>query len=269
VARADGLDECVAAAEVAQPLRREGHLRAAREKLLVCSRDECPQAIRSDCTKWLSAMEGVVPSIVIRAVDSDGTDVADVRASIDGVLVATRLDGKGIEIDPGEHVLRLERTGSAPVEQTLVVREAEQHRIVSMTFRVEQSTAHGGDHSALEPRPPAPVPERSGSPSLVAPIAVLGGGAVMLGIASYFWASGNSDHAALQSSCAPTHTCSESAVEAAHGRLVLGDVLGVSGALVAALGVGWLLYDLGHSHAASVTVDVGGREARVGVQGSF
>jgi hypothetical protein len=63
--------------------------------------------------------------------------------------------------------------------------------------------------------------------------------------------------------------CSGSAVDSAHGRLVLGDVLGVSGALVAALGVGWLLLDLGHSHAASVTVDVGGRAARVGVQGSF
>jgi hypothetical protein len=268
VARADPTDACIAAAEAAQPLRKEGHLKAARERLLLCSRDECPDAVRRDCSRWLSAMEGVVPTVIIRAVDGAGTDLVDVRVSIDGGTVATRLDGKGIEIDPGEHVLRLERPGSAPVEQTLVVREAEQHRIVSVTFRVEPSKADRSDDSAAEPRPPAPSPEATASRSLVGPIALLGGGAALLGIASYLWVSGNSDHATMQSTCAATHTCSQSAVDSAHGRLVAGDVLGVSGALVVALGAGWLL--LGQEHApVHVGLGVGPRAAALGVQGSF
>jgi hypothetical protein len=43
--------ECVAANEAAQDLRRAGKLREAREKLAVCLDEGCPKAVRDDCAQ--------------------------------------------------------------------------------------------------------------------------------------------------------------------------------------------------------------------------
>jgi hypothetical protein len=72
-------------------------------------------------------------------------------------------------------------------------------------------------------------------------VTALGAGGVALGVASYFWISGLVDHGRLAATCAPTHSCEASAIDAAHGELVAGDVAGVAGASLGALGVGLLL----------------------------
>jgi hypothetical protein len=257
-ASADTTGECVDAAETAQSLRDAGHFRAAREKLLVCSRPECPQTVRSDCTKWLSAMQGVTPSIVVRAVDGAGADVVDVQVRVDGETIASRLDGKEIVIDPGEHVLRFERDGSAPIEQKIVMHEAEQYRVVSLAFR---SAEPGSEVS-----PPMPPATR---PSIVGPISVLGAGVAMLGVAAGLWVSGNADYTRMKSTCAPAHACSQSAVDSTHARLVAGDVLGVSGVVVGVLGVGWLIVGRTGSPPATVGVQVGSGTASLDVRGTF
>jgi hypothetical protein len=266
---ADATDECIAAAEAAQPLRADGHFRAAREKLLVCSRPGCPETVRSDCTKWLSAMEGLTPSIIVHALDGAGEDVVDVRVQVDGETVASRLDGKEIAIDPGEHVLRFDRQGSVPIEQKVVMRETEQYRVVSLTFRAAAASSAMTSVSEVRGAKPGPETPAAQRASLVGPISVLGAGTAMLGIAAYLWASGNADHATLQSTCAPSHTCSQSAVDSAHFRLVAGDLLGVSGVVLGALGAGWLIVGRTASPSATVGVQVGSGAATLDVHGAF
>ena len=48
-------------------------------------------------------------------------DVTEVRVYLDGALVATQLDGKAIELDPGGHVLRFEHGGLPSVEERVLV----------------------------------------------------------------------------------------------------------------------------------------------------
>jgi hypothetical protein len=196
-----------------------------------------------------------MPMIVLSAVDSTGSDLADVRVTIDGEVVAQRLDGREISIDPGSHTVRFERSGSAPIDQQIVVREGDRHRSVSATFPTPAPP------EAASPLPTSVAQEQpaEGGRSLVLPIALMGVGAAGVAVASYFWLSGLSDHSTLGSSCAPTHSCSQSDVDAGQAKLLAGDVAGGLGILAAGIGAGILLFGQGHPRApaaGSTAVDV-------------
>jgi hypothetical protein len=247
--------QCIAAAEQSQPLRDHEQLKAAREKLLACSRPECPSFVRTDCTKWLADLDGIMPKIVFAAVDGAGADLVDVRVSVDGQQVAQRLDGSEIPIDPGAHTVRFERTGSAPIEQQVVVRVGDHHRSVSATFASPVAPAPSAAPTyALQEPPP------SGGRSLVLPIALIGVGVASLGVASYFWLSGLSDHSSMGSGCAVTHSCTQSAVDAGQAKLVVGDVAGGLGIVAAGIGAGILLF--GHSPSRAPASGSAGLDVR-------
>jgi hypothetical protein len=238
LADSSAASQCIAAAEQSQPLRDHDHFKAARDKLLACSRPECPSFVRTDCTKWLADLDGVMPKIVFGAADSTGADLADVRVWLDGEQVAQRLDGSEIAIDPGSHTIRFEHTGSAPIEQQVVVRVGDHHRNVSVRF--EGPAAAAPLPSALSADAPPEQPE--GHRSLLLPITLMGTGVAALGVASFFWLSGLSDHSTMGSGCAVTHSCTQSAVDAGQAKLVVGDVAGGLGILAAGVGTGILVF---------------------------
>ncbi len=244
-ARATALDRetCFSSAETAQKLRAQGHLRDAREKLLTCAQKECPAAVQSDCSTWLGEVEANLPSIVVQAHDTQGNDLSDVQVLVDGVRVADRLDGRPIELDPGPHALRLERSGSTPVDRSIVLVEGQKSREVEAT---------------LEPLAAAPAESSSSSSAsgaIPTSVWVLGAvGAAALVSTAVLWVWGRSEFSSLQSSCAPS--CDPSRVSPARTKIIAGDIsLGVA---VAALGVGGWLY---------FTRDRGG--GRVGFQARF
>jgi len=127
---------CLASYEAAQRLRLQKKLGAAHAELLVCSGSDCPAVLRRDCAGWLGEVDAALPSIVV-AAEADGRDVADVRVLVDGESVAETLDGTAISVDPGRHELRFEREGRAPVTQSLLIREGEKNRSVSVDFGSE------------------------------------------------------------------------------------------------------------------------------------
>jgi hypothetical protein len=133
-ARADDKDACIGAHERGQSLRNEGHLRAARAELLVCARDGCPQLITADCRPWLNAVNEDLPSVVLAVRDENGVETSSVRVSIDGALLAASLDGRPLDVDPGDHLLRFERAGQTAIEQRVFVRVREKERVVQLTF---------------------------------------------------------------------------------------------------------------------------------------
>jgi len=148
--------QCLAAYSDGQDQRQAGQLRQARAAFALCASDPCPRALHADCTRWRSEVDRLVPTIVLGARGADGRDLADVRVTVDGALVAERLDGRGIEVDPGEHVLRFEAPGEAPVEQRLVIHEGEKGRAISVSFGAPPSPAApaaAGQRSSGAPRP--------------------------------------------------------------------------------------------------------------------
>jgi len=246
-AAADDARACVAAADQAQQLRDEGKLKDARQQMLVCARDTCPAGVRKDCSGWLSALDASLPSIVVSAEDASRRDLIQVRVLLDGKPLLSSLDGRAIPIDPGPHTLRFEAEGQTPIDQTVLIREGEQRRSISVRF--PPPGAPGASATAANP-PDAAPPEspRPPSPSRVPVAAITVGavGLVALGSFAFFGITGKNDLANLHATCGVTHTCAQSDVDATRTRLIVADVsLGVS---VVAIGVATVLFFTQRSH---------------------
>jgi hypothetical protein len=229
VALAQDKQACAAAHEESQVLRQKGSLKAARERLKTCARDACPAIVRSDCVTWLDQVERSMSSIVV-AAQKGSAELVDVRVFLDGGLVASRLNGKAIEIEPGEHLLRFETAGSKPLQRQVVIREGEKSRLVSVRF--DEGAA------APAPVPPAPVYERP-VPAGVFVFAGLG----LVGMAGFagFGLAGKSAESDLRdSNCAPR--CDRDDVNGARTKYVLANAsLAVGGAALAGALVWYLL----------------------------
>jgi hypothetical protein len=249
-ARADDTDACLAASDSGQKDRDNGHLIEARKQLLACSRDVCPRLVRNDCGKWASDVLERLPTVVFGARDAHGADLIDVGVEIDGVSVTTKLEGRPLPVDPGEHHIRFTREGSAPVEQTVVLREREKGRSMVVEFGGGESAAAGASEAT-------PAPAAASGPPVLAYI--LGGvGALSLGSFAYFGITGQSDASNLRKTCAPN--CSDSSVSDVRQKLLIADVsLGVGVVSLAFAGY-FLLTSRHHDDApaqsGSVSLDV-------------
>lgn len=231
--RADEKQRCASAAEDAEQLRSDARLLAARERLLRCSRPECPVAVRSDCTQWMTEVEAAMPTIVLGVRDARGQDVLGARVSVDGVAVAHALDGKALDVDPGVHRFRFE-SGGVTAEQVVLVREGEKSRAITATLDV-------GPVAPEAPAARAPLPPPSTSTLRPSPWTWAFGalGLVGVGVGTYLELSVNADASSLQSLCG--HSCSHAQVD----PLVLKQqVLGPIAFGVGALSLGLAAYTL-------------------------
>jgi hypothetical protein len=149
---------CSESFELAQRHRQDQKLRAARTQLLVCGHERCPDLIKAKCVGWLHDVDEEMPSIVIVAKDAQGGDTRDVRVLIDGELVAGKLDGGAILVDPGPHSVRFERDDAPDVVVDIVAALGVKNRVVDVAFA---------------PPPPLPVPVTPAPPLPAGPPAPL------------------------------------------------------------------------------------------------
>lgn len=237
---ADEKKACVAAYEQSQVLRNESKLSEAKKQLLICARDVCPAALRTDCASWLSEVESNMPSVVIDVKDSGGKDLVAVKVSLDGKPVMTKLDGKSMAVDPGAHTFKYETDGYPTIEEQVIVKQGEKNRKISVTFKA------AGEPKKTDPKPdpnPPPVVVDPTKPSNRKTVAyVLGGvGVVALGVGGFFYLSGKGAESDLRGKpCAATKTCPQSDVDDVKKKYLYGDVAMVTGVL--SLGVGVVLY---------------------------
>ena len=119
-------EQCISANEDAQSLRAKNKLQAARAQLLVCVAKSCPTAIRDDCSERLNDIEIAVPTVVFTEKGGD-TDLSAVKVTMDGVVVATRLDGAALTVEPGEHAFEFTAEGYAPVIKTFWCSATQRH----------------------------------------------------------------------------------------------------------------------------------------------
>ena len=112
---------------------RQRRLLEARTLLRVCSGATCPAAIRADCVEWLDQLARSLPTVVVTA-RAKGVDLADVRVFIDGKLIAERLSGAALEVDPGQHQFRFEAPPWPTVERNVLVSEGVKDRSIDVVF---------------------------------------------------------------------------------------------------------------------------------------
>jgi hypothetical protein len=237
--------QCLQAYSDAQRLRKDGKLIASRAELVRCAQDDCPQVTKADCVPWLREVESATPTLVVLAKDRQGRDTADVKVSIDGAVVAERLDGRSIAVDPGAHLLRFEHGEAPAIEQQLVVQESVKDRQVEVSFAVAGAAAPSSAPStAPQPGTDPPSADAGSSSGLTAAGGVLIGlGVVGLGLFATLGLIGQGEVDGYQESCAPTKSCSEDDVESTRSMLVAADVMLGIGLTALTVGLVLVIYD--------------------------
>ena len=209
--------ECPRHYEAAQILRREGRLLAGRAELLLCSLASCPGAIRADCVDWIEQVSRSLPSVVVTA-HAQGHDVANVKVFVDDELVAERLSGAAIDLDPGEHRIRFESPPWPNVDRTILVSEGVKGRALDIEF------APPSEAVRPSPIPSSPPPISSPSGRRVRAVDYALGGLALAGLGTFAvagsWALYQRHD--LEQRCAPF--CADDQVKSVQTKLLVADV---------------------------------------------
>jgi hypothetical protein len=223
-ARADDKAACIEADANGQELRLKGQWHDAELRFKTCTRLACPDAIVEDCVHRYDELQAAMPSLLVSAKQPDGSDTVDARLFIDGAPVATLLPATAVEVNPGEHGVRVEHDGWTAPEQTVVVLEREKGRHVVFQFQG-----------------PPPPPARDPGPNLLG-IGLTAGGGLATGVGILFLALGFAERSTLLgSSCAATRTCSPDDVNTVSRDFAIGGIVTGIGLAVAGVGL-WELF---------------------------
>jgi hypothetical protein len=222
---------CVDANEQAGPLRHAGKLREARASLRLCSAESCPVAVRKDCIAAAAQADADVPTITFSVQGPRGDDLTAVVVTLDGQPLVDRLDGKAVDVDPGEHLFRFETAGLPPVEKRIVVIQGQKNRQEKVQLGELAPVAPVVLLSPVQREPP---PDRQRTRGLVVGGVGLGllavGGASGL-VAALEWSAAKSACGAqFPVSCAQAATASSDRSATVAASTVADVALGVGGA---------------------------------------
>jgi hypothetical protein len=156
-AAADGpsKDECIAANESADSLRRAGKLQAARKRFEQCLPASCPGPVRDDCVQQIKDIDKALPTVIFVVTDATGARVDPVQITMDGAPVTDRAEGAELTVDPGEHTFELRAEGHPAASKKLTFHQGEKGRKEAVVLE--------------GPPQPAPAPPPPSRPQPAAP----------------------------------------------------------------------------------------------------
>jgi len=201
----------VQAYEQAQEQRQSGKLLEARAQLDVCAQDACPEFIRSDCLNWHDELRAEIPSVVF-AARSAGRDLSEVRVSLGQRLLAARINGEAIELDPGEYDFEFQPSDMKPVTQHVLISRGERNRLLRAEFAPTTLSP-----AADSTKPVAQERRTWLLPGIFAGVGVLG----LTGFVA-FGALGHSAESELETTCSPH--CNQDQIANVRTKYTVADV---------------------------------------------
>ncbi len=188
-------DRCVDVDTKAQSFRREGKLAQAREELKVCIDPGCPAIVREDCTQRMDELERAMPTIVFDAKGEDGRDLVPVRAAVDGRPLSEELDGRALQVDPGEHSFTFASPGKPPVTRRFVLKEGEKERRERIVLGVAPPSAPEAPPTEVQfqPESASKAPRLAGIVLGSAGLVGIGMGAVFGVLTIYNWSNSRNE----------------------------------------------------------------------------
>jgi hypothetical protein len=139
--------DCIAANEASISAGNQHKLRAERAQLLICSASTCPADIRKDCLSRFDEVNAQIPTVVFSAKDAAGADLVTVKVSMDAEVLAQRLEGTALSVDPGEHAFTFEAPGQPPLSKKLVIQEGQKDLHQLVTFGGAAGATPGEGHT--------------------------------------------------------------------------------------------------------------------------
>jgi hypothetical protein len=206
---------CADAAERGQELSNAHRPIEARAQFLICVQRECPAIVRDACTEWLTNLARITPTLVAGAKDEEGHDLAAVSVTLDGAPLPENVTSTAVPANPGSHVVRWALAGYDPAEETVVLREGEPVRVLSVMLRRA---------SLAVPPPPSPPPVVTARPKglPVVPIVLGAASVVALGVFSYAGLKGASDYRDLERECGGH--CASDRIDGVRSTFLVADV---------------------------------------------
>ncbi len=269
-AAAPTVEECLGSHREAQALRKQFRLIESRVLLAECGHSACPGPVRRDCLRWVEETAQQLPSVVFRVDAGDAETSRNIKIYVDDELRFQSLPNRAVDFNPGTYRLRFVADGKAPVEQEVVLGEAEKFKNVTVRFASPQKPADATSTSApkettksLSPLPPPPATEQSRPVPLASYI--FAGLGVAAAINFTAWGlSSKSLKSELETKCAPD--CEQEYIDRVRFRAMIADIsLGVG---VASLATASILYFLRPTTTVPVEVNVG-MLPRGGVMGTI
>jgi len=238
---------CVASYKAYSERMKSGQLIEAKEFLGKCARATCGPVVMKECTRLYASLDAGIPSVVPVVTDASGVPkpVAEgkVEVKMDGASLTSKVDGKAILINPGEHEFTFSTDTGVFATQKLSIELGQQNRPVSASLQLPGEEAdtpsRSGDlRAARSPDSSGGRLGLGGSAAQSWPMYALAGGAVLsLGTAALLTTWGRKDNSDLMNSCGMN--CNPSSVHHIRMLYMTADVfLGVG--VVALAGATWL-----------------------------
>jgi hypothetical protein len=191
-AHAAGAAGCADAFDQSQVKRDAGKLLDARQLLLVCQARNCSRTQQKLCSEWLVDVKQRIPSLVLSAKDGAGGDIVAVNVAMDGVPIATKLDGLPIEVDPGPHSFVFELADGTKAERTVIADERSQGKLVSVVLQKPPAASQSAsapdatNATSSEPGSRDPTSRTGGSPLKTVGLVVGAAGVAALAVGTVF-----------------------------------------------------------------------------------
>ncbi len=248
---------------------KAGHLREAREQLQTCEQSSCPGLIPK-CTAKYAQISSQMPSVVPVVTDDSGAPKVDVQVKMDGELLTSQLDGKGLPVEAGLHEFTFATDAGVFATEKIMIVEGQRNRTVSVVIHTgekpAQKTASASTPAAPEePKAEAPDTKTAAPPEAVSdkpaessaavahgggterwtmphsalPYIIGGAGLAGIGAGALLTLWGKKDNDALLAQCGQTDSCSQASVDHIRTLYVASDIAIGAGAV--AVGVAtWL-----------------------------
>ena len=243
---------CAVTYKRALKLERDGRLLEAQAELQACAKSVCGSVVQRQCRIRYEQLQADTPSIVPSVSDARGAPVVDVEVSMDGVLLAARIDGRAVSIDPGLHEFVFQKNKEVVATEKLVILEGQRNHPIAVKLKpAEEPPPLSAAQPAAPPEPKVPPAALSEPPaaepkrlSLAGPYTLLGTGLLALGgygVLTY-WGRKDNDRLAQ---CTPN--CLQASVDHVHDLYLYGNISLSVGIVAIVTGGAWLFRNWGVS----------------------
>jgi hypothetical protein len=132
---------CLATFKGGQDLEGQGHLRQAQQQYQTCAKATCGTFIKQQCSLRYTQLENDIPSVVPVALDEGGNPISEVKVSMDGEPLASKIDGRSLLVDPGLHEFSFQTAGGALSTQKILIMQGQRNRPITVEIAVSVGKA--------------------------------------------------------------------------------------------------------------------------------
>jgi hypothetical protein len=150
-------NQCVYAYKNGAAQASAGQMRLALESLKSCAHAHCGMAIFKECSRRAVMLEADIPSVVPLVVDASGQTLPDVQVTMDGEMLVSKIDGRAINVDPGEHEFVFKNDKGVLGTIKVIVPQGQRNRPLTLELGGAQRPT-AARASAPAPASPAPAP---------------------------------------------------------------------------------------------------------------